>query len=452
MKIDKTTGVVEFGSIAVSPETLAEEVQSRYHDMILQINGTASDKKIILQNEAYWVRLNFNDSKLAQIDFTQVCDGKPPDDDDDVWELLSFMTENYGKQPGAPYWETLNFSGGGPHEPPIGGLSFKRIENPKPLNSFQQLLNICSIAPGSGNAIWVSRLLLLYATGGNLNADAITAEKHLNEFVPQWYEKQNKNDQNNDELQEHQMALAVQWLGADGSAVWELLKPHGDWTFRELVEKFLDALDSQQSLNNLKKASSLKDFLKATPLVIVVESVIGIGYTWFNHIHFEWAFFILFLLVLYSVFAAAWGLCYLSAHSNMGRGIKKTWSPAKLILSRLFDCHWGYAKGKFGKIRNIDGKLLLELSPDNLLEVRGRNEDFGGFALFILKCLIRSGTGQPKRVEIDDRYINPAVMDFFLFLDGFDHSTYQEIVTGPVNSEELLWKRPEDNKEPEAKL
>ncbi len=121
-------------------------------------------------------------------------------------------------------------------------------------------------------------------------------------------------------------------------------------------------------------------------------------------------------------------------------------------LSRLFDCHWGYAKGKFGKIRNIDGKLLLELSPDNLLEVRGRNEDFGGFALFILKCLIRSGTGQPKRVEIDDRYINPAVMDFFLFLDGFDHSTYQEIVTGLVNSEELLWKRPEDNKEPEAKL
>lgn len=452
MKIDKTTGVVEFGSIAVSPETLAEEVQSRYHDMILQINGTASDKKIILQNEAYWVRLNFNDSKLAQIDFTQVCDGKPTDDDDDVWELLLFMTENYGKQPGAPYWETLNFSGGGPHEPPIGGLSFKRIENPKPLNSFQQLLNICSIAPGSGNAIWVSRLLLLYTTGGNLNADAITAEKHLNEFVPQWYEKQNKNDQNNDELQEHQMALAVQWLGADGSVVWNLLKPHGDWSFRELVEKFLDALDSQQSLNNLKKASSLKDFLKATPLVIVVESVIGIGYTWFNHIHFEWAFFILFLLVLYSVFAAAWGLCYLSAHSNMGRGIKKTWSPAELILSRLFGCHWGYAKGKFGKIRNIDGKLLLELSPDNLLEVRGRNEDVGGFALFILKCLIRSGTGQPKRVEIDDRYINPAVMDFFLFLDGFDHSTYQEIVTGPVNCEVLLWKRPEDNKEPEAKL
>ena len=39
-----------------------------------------------------------------------------------------------------------------------------------------------------------------------------------------------------------------------------------------------------------------------------------------------------------------------------------------------------------------------------------------------------------------------------MFLDGFDHSTYQEIVTGPVNSEELLWKRPEDNKEPEAKL
>ena len=49
MKIDKTTGVVEFGSIAVSPETLAEEVQSRYHDMILQINETTSKKKIILQ-------------------------------------------------------------------------------------------------------------------------------------------------------------------------------------------------------------------------------------------------------------------------------------------------------------------------------------------------------------------------------------------------------------------
>lgn len=452
MKIDKTTGVVEFGSIAVSPKTLAEEVQSRYHDMILQINGTASDKKIILQNEAYWVQLNFNDGKLAQIDFTQVCGGKPTDDYDDVWELLIFITEDYGKQPGAPYWEMLNFSGGGPQEPPIGGLCFKRIENPKPLNSFQQLLNICSITPGSGNAIWVSRLLQLYATGGNLNADAITAEKHLNEFVPQWYEKQNKKDKNNDELQEHRMVLAVQWLGADGSAVWELLKPHGDWTFRELVKKFLDALDSQQALNNLKKDSSLKGFLKAMPLVIVVESVIGIGYTWFNHIHFEWAFFILFLLVIYSVFAAAWGLCYLSGHSKTGRGTKKTWSPAKLILSRLFDCHWGYAKGKFGKIRNIDGKLLLELSPDNLLEVRGRNEDVGGFALFILKCLIRSGTGQPKRVEIDDRYINPAVMDFFLFLDGFDHSTYQEIVTGPVNCEVLLWKRPEDHKELEAKL
>ena len=451
MKIDKTTGRIEFGSIVVSPEILAEEVQSRCHDMILQINGTAPDKKIILQNEAYWIRLNFNDGKLAQIDFTQVCGGKPTDDYDDVWELLIFVTEDYGKQPGAPYWEMLNFSGGGPQEPPIGGLSFKRIENPKPLNSFQQLLNICSITPGSGNAIWVSRLLLLYATGGNLNADAITAEKHLNEFVPQWYEKQNKKDKNNDELQEHRMVLAVQWLGADGSAVWELLKPHGDWTFRELVKKFLDALDSQQALNNLKKDSSLKGFLKAMPLVIVVESVIGIGYTWFNHIHFEWAFFILFLLVIYSVFAAAWGLCYLSGHSKTGRGTKKTWNPAELILSRLFDCHWGYAGGKFGKIRNLDGKLLLELSPDNLLEVRGRNEDFGGVALFILKCLIRGGTGQPKRIEIDDRYINPAVMDFFLFLDGFDHSTYQEIVNGPVNSEVLLWKRPEDNKELETK-
>ena len=46
MKIDKTTGRIEFGSITVSPETLAEEVQSRCHDMILQINGTAPDKKI----------------------------------------------------------------------------------------------------------------------------------------------------------------------------------------------------------------------------------------------------------------------------------------------------------------------------------------------------------------------------------------------------------------------
>lgn len=99
MKIDKTTGRIEFGSIVVSPEILAEEVQSRCHDMILQINGTAPDKKIILQNEAYWIRLNFNDGKLAQIDFTQVCGGKPTDDYDDVWELLIFVTEDYGKQP-----------------------------------------------------------------------------------------------------------------------------------------------------------------------------------------------------------------------------------------------------------------------------------------------------------------------------------------------------------------
>lgn len=451
MKITKTTGRIEFGSIAVSPETLAEEVQSRYHDMILQINGAVPDEKIVLQNDAYWVRLNFNDDKLAQIDFTQVREGKPTDDYDDVWELLLFMLDDYGKQPGAPYWEMLNFFGGGPQEPPIGGVSFKRIENPKPLNSFQQLLHICSITPGSGNAVWVSRLLQLYATGGNLNADVITAEIHLSEIVPQWYEQHNKPDEDNDELQEDRMALAVQWLGADGSAVWELLTPRGDWTFRELVKKFLDALDSRRALDNLKKGSSLKEFLKVTPLVIVVGSATGIGYTWFNHIHFEWSFFILFLLVIYGVFAASWGLCYLCEHSKTGRGTKKTWNPAELILSRLFDCHWGYAEGKFGKIRNLDGKLLLELSPDNLLEVRGRNEDFGGFSLFILKCLIRNGTGQPKQVEIDDRYINPVVMDFFLFLDGFDHSTYQEIVNGPVNAGALLWKRPDDNKEPEAK-
>ena len=123
MKIDKTTGRIEFGSITVSPETLAEEVQSRCHDMILQINGTAPDKKVILQNEAYWVRLNFNADKLSRIDFTPLCAGKPTDDYDDLYELLGWLYQDYGKQFGAPFWKASAFSGGELEEPPIGGLS-----------------------------------------------------------------------------------------------------------------------------------------------------------------------------------------------------------------------------------------------------------------------------------------------------------------------------------------
>lgn len=125
MKVDKTTGRIEFGSISVSPETMPEDVKSQYYGSILQTGSVASEEKIVLQNNEYWIRLNFKTGKLAQIDFTQLRDGKPTDDDDDVWELKMYLEHQYGKQSGAPFWKLQHFSGGGPGEPPIGGWSFR---------------------------------------------------------------------------------------------------------------------------------------------------------------------------------------------------------------------------------------------------------------------------------------------------------------------------------------
>jgi hypothetical protein vspiD_24475 len=65
VKIDKTTGVIEFGSISVSPETMTKDVKSRYRDFILRTAGGAPDEKIILQNDGYWFRLNFNADRNA---------------------------------------------------------------------------------------------------------------------------------------------------------------------------------------------------------------------------------------------------------------------------------------------------------------------------------------------------------------------------------------------------
>lgn len=123
MRIDKTTGTIEFGSISISPETMAKDVKSRYCDFILRTDGVMPDEKIVLQNDEYWVRLNFNADKLTRIDFTPLCDGKPTDDYDDLYELLIFLSQDYGEQFGAPFWETDTFSGGELEEPPIGGLS-----------------------------------------------------------------------------------------------------------------------------------------------------------------------------------------------------------------------------------------------------------------------------------------------------------------------------------------
>ena len=43
MKIDKTTGIIEFDSISVLPETMAEDVKFRYSDFILRTDGVAPD-------------------------------------------------------------------------------------------------------------------------------------------------------------------------------------------------------------------------------------------------------------------------------------------------------------------------------------------------------------------------------------------------------------------------
>ena len=168
MKIDKTTGVIEFGSISVSPETMAENIKSRYRDFILRTNGVAPDEKIVLQNDGYWLRLKFNADKLTRIDFTPLCDGKPTDDYDDLYELLIFLCQDYGEQPGAPFWEKDIFSGGDLEEPPIGGLSFVRPVHGVLQKTFhQQYKRFCELHPCFSLLqkclLWLPPLVLILA-------------------------------------------------------------------------------------------------------------------------------------------------------------------------------------------------------------------------------------------------------------------------------------------------
>ena len=168
MKIDKTTGVVEFGSISVSPETMAEDIKSRYRDFILRTNGVAPDEKVVLQNDGYWLRLNFNADKLTRIDFTPLCDGKPTDDFDDLYELLGWLRQDYGEQFSAPFWETDAFSGGKLEEPPIGGLSFVRPVHGYLQKTFhQQYKRFCELHPCFSLLqkclLWLPPLVLILA-------------------------------------------------------------------------------------------------------------------------------------------------------------------------------------------------------------------------------------------------------------------------------------------------
>lgn len=168
MRIDKTTGTIEFGSISISPETMAKDVKSRYCDFILRTDGVMPDEKIVLQNDEYWVRLNFNADKLTRIDFTPLCDGKPTDDYDDLYELLIFLSQDYGEQFGAPFWETDTFSGGELEEPPIGGLSLVHPSHGFLQKTFrQQYKRFCELHPCFSLLqkclLWLPLLVLILA-------------------------------------------------------------------------------------------------------------------------------------------------------------------------------------------------------------------------------------------------------------------------------------------------
>lgn len=125
MKIDKYIGQIQFQAISVSPESSPEEIRTSCRNFILKIEGPASGEKIVLQDENYWIRLNFKGNKLVRIDFTQLQDGKPSDDLDDIMEMWWALKYFHGNSPGAPFWKLQFFCRDDSREPPVGGLSFQ---------------------------------------------------------------------------------------------------------------------------------------------------------------------------------------------------------------------------------------------------------------------------------------------------------------------------------------
>lgn len=120
MNIDRQTGQLDFGAISVRPKMTEMEVRRLYAEFIQH----SEDGCLILQNEEYWLRLECSHSRLMRIDVIQIQNGKPVDDEDDLWKFWQFLEKTYGANPGAPHWSIQRFSGRETNEPPLGGWSF----------------------------------------------------------------------------------------------------------------------------------------------------------------------------------------------------------------------------------------------------------------------------------------------------------------------------------------